>query len=235
MFNELTAWRFKPEQSDFIDFFSDDIEKRTAREIAYVLNEAIIPSLSMSDLNQSNFDKLLSFYCETQTHESLTAFIYFVAQNKSFAPVVEKFIREGLYTQNLEKIAASSFALVKWCELNSNDQPVAMISRLIYSINPNQTIGLTVLINSAAQLYELECLSKGNIESLVEVLPMIFDSTNYENIDPLSRLAISVTFVRAAYVKLARQLLEVEKEVNSELRRVIDQAKADPLPEVRFA
>jgi hypothetical protein len=47
--------------------------------------------------------------------------------------------------------------------------------------------------------------------------------------------AISVSFVRAACVRLARHIVERADNRNPELVRVIQEAMHDPLPEVRFA
>jgi len=93
--------------------------------------------------------------------------------------------------------------------------------------------GLTSLIYIANELYSLAYLSNENISTLIEVIPIIFDGSAYENVNPASHLAINVTSVRTESIKLARNLLKNYSD--SELKRIIEEAKTDPLPEVRFA
>ena len=84
-------------------------------------------------------------------------------------------------------------------------------------------------------MYCKDYLSDESIESLIEILPVIFDSTSYGNISPYGRESISVSFVRAACVRLARDLVENCEHQNEELLRIMAEAKQDALPEVRFA
>lgn len=233
MFNTLTSWRFTPKRKDIPEFFNDNNEQRVSKEIGLTLNEAIIPHLEESKLDKASLNKLLRYYEETQTFEVLSSFVYFSKKFDESSNLLERSITEGLYTQNSRRIVASSSALFKWCEFNFSVRLKLLITKLIYAINPSQTTGLASLINTANKLYYSNYLSGLNISTLKEIVPIIYDVTGYENIDQSSRLAISVTLVREACVKLARELLM--NDPNSELQRVIDEAKTDPLPEVRFA
>jgi len=84
-------------------------------------------------------------------------------------------------------------------------------------------------------MYNKGYLSEGDIESLVEVLPVIFDNTDYRNISLASREVVSVSLLRAACVELARDILNKSQDQNCELLRVLEEARQDALPEVRFA
>ena len=135
--------------------------------------------------------------------------------------------------KDTRKVVSSATALLNWCKLDFNDALKPLISKLIYSINLNRTSGLTSLIYIANELYSLAYLSNENISTLIEVIPIIFDGSAYENVNPASHLAINITSVRTESIKLARNLLK--NYPDSELKRIIDEAKTDPLPEVRFA
>jgi len=78
-------------------------------------------------------------------------------------------------------------------------------------------------------------LSDESTESLVEILPVIFDNAGYRNISPSGRESVSVSFVRAACVRLARDIVSNGRNKNDELLRILEEAKKDALPEVRFA
>ena len=87
----------------------------------------------------------------------------------------------------------------------------------------------------AYPVYCKKYLSDESIESLVEILPIIFDNADYRNILPFGRESISVSFVRAACVRLARDIVSNSENKNYELLRILEEAKKDALPEVRFA
>ena len=233
IFDTLTAWRFTTKDTDIPEFFIDDTEERLAKEIAYTLNHAITPYLGKSKLTEDNLNKLIGFYQETETFEVLSSFIYFAKKFDTAFNILIKDIREGFYKEDIRKVVSSANALLNWCKFDFNDALKPLISKLIYSINLNRTNGLTTLIYTAKKLYSLEYLSSENISTLIEVVPIIFDGTTYENINPTSHLAINFTSVRSECIKLARELLK--NNSNSELKRITEEAKTDPLPEVRFA
>lgn len=233
IFNTLTAWRFTAEDTDVPEFFIDNTEERLAKEIAYTLNHAITPYLGKSNLNEANLNKLLDFYEKTETFEVLSSFIFFSKKFDIAFDTLMKDIREGFYKKDTRKVVSSATALLNWCKLDFNDALKPLISKLIYSINLNRTSGLTSLIYIANELYSLAYLSNENISTLIEVIPIIFDGSAYENVNPASHLAINVTSVRTESIKLARNLLKNYSD--SELKRIIEEAKTDPLPEVRFA
>lgn len=233
IFNTLTAWRFSPKNTDIPEFFIDNTEERLAKEIAYTLNHAITPYLAKSKLNDSNLNKLIEFYQETETFEALSSFVYFSKNSDVAIDILTKNIREGFYKEDTRKVTSSATALLNWCKLDFNDALKPLISKLIYSINLNRTSGLTSLIYIANQLLSLGYLSDENISTLIEVIPIIFDGTAYENVNSTSRLAINITSIRTESVKLARNLLKDNS--NRELERIIEEAQTDPLPEVRVA
>ncbi|MNG20150.1 hypothetical protein D3C84_1043770 [compost metagenome] len=96
-------------------------------------------------------------------------------------------------------------------------------------------IGLPALLWTANQMYNKHYLSEGDIESLVEILPVIFDIADYRSISHVSKEAVSISLVRAACVRLARDILINRQGKDSEVLRVLEEAKQDALPEVRFA
>lgn len=65
---------------------------------------------------------------------------------------------------------------------------------------------------------------------------MIFDNADYKSISHVSQEAVSISLVRVACVRLARDILvNHQGEGSDELLRVLEEAKRDTLPEVRFA
>jgi hypothetical protein len=84
-------------------------------------------------------------------------------------------------------------------------------------------------------MYEKGFLSDSDIEFLTEILPVIFDNTDYKRISAVGKDAASVSLVRADCVKMAKGILSKGLGGDNELQRILDEAEHDPLPEVRFA
>jgi hypothetical protein len=78
-------------------------------------------------------------------------------------------------------------------------------------------------------------LTDEQVRILAGSLPLIYGDTDYKRIHQTSRDAISVSLVRAACVKLGRLILTKAPEYEIDLSHLLDEARTDPLPEVRFA
>ena len=109
-----------------------------------------------------------------------------------------------------------------------------LILRLVYLTESGFKSGLSVQLSVIKEMLSNGFLNSEHIDSLVEIIPVIFDNSNYVNISPSSRESVSISFVRASCVELAKELLNNISH-NSELLRVLDEAQRDSLPEVRFA
>ena len=234
-FSRLVAWRPKHNDNDPLGF-SERKEERKCKWIGAAIAQSVVPGLPATALTEENFGQLYSFYSEVDSPEAVIAFVYFSAVNACFADRVEKLIRQGLQEQDGNKVAYASYALLKWRELEGDSQATnRLISRLIYLIGSNRMIGLPALLWTANQMYSNNFLSEGDIESLVEILPVIFDNADYRCISHVSQEAVSISLVRAACVRLARDILIHQQGEDCELLRVLEEAKQDALPEVRFA
>lgn len=233
-FERLTAWRAKADDA-ISQFFSGGEEKTKSIRIGQALAYSIVPALSPEALNQENFDKLLAFYDDTGSPATVIAISCFAATNDIFSEQVGAVVRNGLRGLDAEKVALSAHALLKWREKKSSHSTDRLISGLIYLLTPNQERGLPAMLWTARKMYGKDYLSNTDVDELIKVVPEIFDGTVYLKISPDSRQAVSVSWSRAECVRLARDVLKKSKIENKELRRVLEEAKQDSLPEVRFA
>ncbi len=233
-FERLVAWRPNKDSSDILGF-SQNLEQQTAEMVGKVLARSVVPALPAGVLNKENFQKLLSFSSEIEAPEVLAAFPYFAAANDDFIEPLEEMIRLALQSNETNRSAYASYSLLIWRELKESPVIDNLIVRLVYLIGTNRMPALAALIWTANQMYCKKYLSEDNLEALIETLPVIFDSMDYKNISPSSREAVNASNVRAACVRLARDIVDLEKNKNNELHRVLEEAKKDPLPEVRFA
>ena len=233
-FNKLVVWRAQENDNDMLGF-SKHKEQQTAELIGEVLARSVVPKLPLAELTEENFQKLYAFYDEVEAAEVLIAFSYFAAENEIFIERVEKLLRQSFQAKDANKLAYASYALLTWRNLKESPAIEKLILRLIYLIGSNRMLGLSALLWTVNQMCSKKYLSDENIKSLVEILPVIFDNAGYSEISPYSRESVSISFVRAACVRLARDILKNSQDKNSELIRILEEAKQDALPEVRFA
>jgi hypothetical protein len=233
-FNRLTVWRAKINDKDPFGF-SDQEERQKGKFIGEALAQSIVPSLTAQVLTEENFDKLHSFYAEVDSPASMIALVYFAHTNEALNTKVERIIRRGLQDQSSNKVAHSAFALLKWRELANTTAVTKLISRLIYLIESGRTVGLPALLWTVHQMYNKGWLSEEDLVVLTDSIPALFDGAHYKRVDYASRDAVSVSFTRAACVKLARDILNKTQDKDSKLLRVLEEARNDALPEVRFA
>lgn len=234
-FERLVVWRAKNNDSDDPFRIAEQEEKQIGGLIGEALAQSIVPALPAEALTEERFHKLYAFYTEVESPATILAFSYFAAANVLFVEKVESLIRQGLQGKDAARVACSSYALLRWRELTDSPVINRLILRLVYLIGSSRMSGLAALLWTANQMYSRGYLAESDVESLVEILPVIFDSADYKDISPLSREAINVSLVRAACVRLARDVLNKSQDTNSELLRVLEEARDDALPEVRFA
>ena len=233
-FEQLIVWRPNKDNSDMLGY-SQDKNHRTAKLVGEVLARSVVPALPSEVLIEENFNKLCAFYSEVEVPETLIAFPYFAIANEIFIEPVERVIRQGLQSDDTNKLAYSSYALLIWRDQKESPTIDRLIVRLMYLIGINRMTGLSALLWTVNQMYCKKYLSDENVESLVEILPVIFDNAAYNNISPSGRESVSISFVRAACIRLARDIVRDGKEQNDELLRILEEARQDALPEVRFA
>lgn len=70
---------------------------------------------------------------------------------------------------------------------------------------------------------------------MIYTIPVVFDSARYEATVNSGHEAASVSIVRTKCVQLARVFVSQRCASYSELERILQEAKEDPLPEVRYA
>ncbi|HAA45562.1 MAG: hypothetical protein XD36_1557 [Halomonas sp. 54_146] len=233
-FEQLIVWRPNKDSSDMLGF-SHNEEHQTAKLVGEVLARSVVPALPSGMLIEENFKKLCTFYSEVDAPETLIAFPHFSVADEIFIEPVERLIRQGLQSDDANKLAYASYALLIWRNQKESPAIDRLILRLIYLIGSSRMTGLSALLWTANQMYCKKYLSDESTESLVEILPVIFDNAGYRNISPFGRESVSVSFVRAACVRLARDIVGNGEHQNGELLRILKEAKQDALPEVRFA
>lgn len=236
-FNIIMQWRPRYTNYDvYIQQYVASNENEIATLFGELLARAIIPMMATKKLTQEHFDKISLFYKEIQIPELILAFAYFVHINKKIKSAVEQIILQGLKSSsNNNIIAYSSFTVLKWSEVSSLKVNNKLIEKLIFLVEFGHNVGLTSVLWTLNELLTKDHLKQAHINTISAALPAIFDTTNYSVINPNSQEIAMIPHIRSYCIKLASNILSLPNNSSSELSRIVDESKQDPLPEVRFA
>lgn len=231
-FDLLTAWRPKTE-SQLEIAFSQGSERRRSWLIGKALGLAIVPYLD-SQLNAAMYGQLASFYQEVRAPGALMGFIYF-GDVDVFATQIEKILRLALQHKDAHFVAFAAFAIREWRARNDNASTRRLVSQLVMIFGALRLDGLPAIIESLQILHKRGHLTAEETESVIDTLQVVFDSARYEATISSGHEAASVSIVRTKCVQLAHHLVTHGSACCTDLERLLQEARRDPLPEVRYA
>lgn len=234
LFNAFLKWKENSSSESSVGLLRDS-DSLTKSLIAESIARSIVPALGSDDLNETNFERLHTFYLENQMPELLTAFPYFSVLSEKIRNTIEDVIRKGLFDSNSHLVRQASFALLRWSKLNTCDSVERLTKRLVYIISHTQTPALAALVHTVNELLQNSQLEHDVIKVLAESIPRVFDSSNYNSSTRSDFENVSISLLRAECAVLAENLKKNHAEQNSQLERIVNESKLDPLPEVRFA
>jgi len=232
----VQQWR--PEtQADTLQEMISVKRKASSEVIGKALSYSITPALDANEITVERFEKLQLLNTDVGIPSAIIAFVYFIGLNEDIATFVEKAIRKGLQRHIAQDIGWSAHALYKWKELSETRKiqppPENLLSKVIYLIESGRTVGLHGLLWWAGEMIKKNWLSSRDVDTLADCLPDLFDAADYCNIKPGSREAVTAPLIRENCVNLAKTVLKVAQY--TKLESLIEKAKEDALPEVRFA
>ncbi|WP_367188847.1 SIR2 family protein [Burkholderia sp. Ed8] len=237
LFERLTAWRPVSEQGGMADIAAR-ARRELAKSIGHALSFSIVPALTYEDKTTSRWERLRSFYSEVDgARTALPALVHFAVTDALSASTVEKMIASALRGRDATQVTYAAIALRKWMDLtNSETSPefMKLTSIAIGMIESGRTIALHQLLWLAKELFVERRLTEDQCRTLAEVIPDVFRSVDYRNVDPHSEEAVTASIIRSACIKLALVLTQRFPDYR-ELADLLDSSAADPLPEVRFA
>lgn len=235
-FDRMVLWRQSAEDDDPLGMRS---QKRNAlvEDIGEALSYSIVPSLAVEDITVLRFNQVLAFFTEFHALPVIVALPYFTRLSSEIEAIVEKSIRKGIQGLTAHEVGWSANALYKWKELatagKAPQPPNSVLSKMIYLIESGRTVGLNSLLWCAGKMLKNKWLSSAEVDTLADCLPDLFDAADYARVRPNSREAVSVSLIRETCVKLGMEVINVTSR--EKLKAMIDAARDDALPEVRFA
>jgi hypothetical protein len=240
MFDEIVVWepqnleRKDPFAASFIKNFNDAIRSYAGE----LLTNVVVPSMQAGDRTEERAQVLLAFIRRVQSWRSLGALPYFVASSPMLTNDLLSVIRTGLVSSEFQHVGSAAMAITRCAKLVHDgilqQLPRPLVEQLIATIETRQEAGLQPMLSAALSLLEDNLLATDDLSRLTKALEKIRLEFRYGNVDSDSARAVSLSLVRAECVKLAAALKDLIADEGT-LQAWIDEAKSDPLPEVRFS
>lgn len=235
-FERLVSWRPIKDDHDPLGMRSQQ-QNALIEDIGVALSHSITPSLAPEGITIQRFEEVLAFYIDVASIPVIISLPYFTGLNNDIAAIVDKAIRKGMQGRIAHEVGGAAHALLKWKELAAAQKvpppPDNLLSKMIYLIEAGRTVGLHSLLWYAGEMLKKNWLPYVDVVILADCIPDLFDAADYSGIKPSSREAVTASLIRETCVKLAVDIINIAP--CEKLKSMIEAAKDDALPEVRFA
>ena len=239
MFDEILTWepqeidRRDPFATSFIRTFND----RVRYSAGHLLTGAVVPAMQADQRTEQRAQALIAFIARARSWTSMGALLHFLPAGQKLTDDTVSVIRTGLLGSEYQHAASAAQAIEDWAKLRREGSlpeiPRPLIEQLIATIETRE-IGLQAMLATARTLLKDNFFVEGDFKRLIQAISRIRRELRYEDVDFDSMGAVSVSLIRAECVKLAVALKDHVAD-DGALQAWIDEAKTDPLPEVRFS
>ena len=237
LFKAIVTWRPLAENDDPLGLARMQLP-RLIENMARALSDAIVPAMPMDQRGLTEFDKLCSFFEDVpEAFSALPAFVYFTHLDGEVAQVVGRTIQKAMRSKASREVAYATVALNTWLELPDNiasAERSKTVARLFLILESGWVTGFEYLLDCATKYAAHNSLSDEQWQTLKDAVEEVYRVTDYGTQDISPEKAITVSSARRACVKAAKVLHEKLPKYST-FPDIVDKAKTDPLPEVRFA
>jgi hypothetical protein len=239
-FDQIVQWEpFNVSNSDPISIsLISNFQKGIMQLFGEILSQLVLPAMGSVARTESRGRTLFDFVYFTKSWYCLPALPYFILANPALNKDIKMALRRGLVGKDLQLIDSAAIAILNWGKLVKmkilNELPQDITDLLVATIEIRHEIGLPALLKTTLFLLEEGFLKKKHKLQLMQSLADLRIETRYEGIPLDTYNSISVPLIRVECVKLARVLKKYIKD-DGTLQAWSDDAKHDPLPEVRFS
>lgn len=237
LLRDVLDWRPKKEPEFDLGNIRRENE-RSRQAIGAMMADAILPSLTSSDLTSTLIENCVSLI-EANIAPSVTqALPELVRIQPSFLERATNIILQMMVSRDGDKNSAGFHAAYRWVvmakEGTAPEVPRRFVDSIVNMIETRREPGLLPALGNCLQLLNEGILTQVDRGRLIAALGLIFMETDYSQQNPNDIETIAITLVRAAAVKLA-DCLKRHGMSDDRLSKLLAGAKLDPMPEVRFA
>ncbi|MDR6205366.1 SIR2 family NAD-dependent protein deacylase [Paraburkholderia graminis] len=238
MFDEFLAWRVETATtSSRANLFDSDLGPWIWERSGSVISELLLPAMSEEERTSERGAVLLEAVERNNGWSGIAGLCFFLRAVPGLDKTLTRLIVKGFIAPHHKGVSSATSAVQVWAK-HEEDIGIkisdSVYNRLVSAIEVAPEHGLNALLACARVLLQTGRLSLSYAERLIHSLSDLLTQTDYQEVDPLSVRAISVSLVRAECVRVASVLMR-EVEDDDTLGSWLSQTKLDSLPEVRFA
>lgn len=213
-----------------------DMSAQISHLIGTALSQGVVPALGSSSLNKKNFVSLRKFIEKNNESAALLGLVYFFDSYADAKSEIIEILRTNLQALEHKDVARAAFAISKLHSLSPCEETTNLFSVMVEMISLNRDSKTRFVLQCVREAVESKMLDGDQLQKISEIAPRSFDNSNY-NIDSKAENDFPfLSLYRAELVKLARELkIRPEFKDDTDLTRILNEAKQDPLPEVRFS
>jgi hypothetical protein len=238
MFDEFLAWGAGvAATTSRVNAFGSDLGPWIWERIGFIISELLVPAMSESEKTSGRGAALLEAVERNNGWSGIAGLCFFLKTIPGLEETLARLIMKGFIAPNHKGVSSATSAVLVWAKHEDHIRvtiPDSVHNRLVSAIEVAPEHGLNALLACARMLIQSGRLSRSYAERLRHSLSDLLTQTDYQEVDPLSVRAISVSLVRAECVRLASVLMR-EVDDDDTLGTWLGQTKLDSLPEVRFA
>ena len=225
-----------PNPPKFPDFSNN--EKNCLVVIGSVIADAILPVFSPSTLTPEENQRLIDWVENGGIPSSMEILPALVRLDSNLYTFAEEKLRRGLASRQQDSLRAALSGVNRWITMSSSDALFPLpqsLARAVVGIVANRRHPLLhFAIHTAKTLAQNKLLTDEEIATLIDSLEDLQYETNYANWDETHPETHCISFIRSNCVCLSQTLLNAGHSA-PQLTRWLNEAKTDPVPEVRYA
>jgi hypothetical protein len=233
----ILDWR--PSKEPGVDLGNIRGLNRLARQaVGAALADAVFPFLDSVDVTSAIIDECVSLIDAGVAPSATQAVPELVRIQPSFNDRATAVILRMMFSHDKEKCSAGLHAVYRWVAMSKErvlpEVPRRFVDSVLYMIEARRQPGLLLALKISQKLLDSGALTQVERERIVTALGFIFIETDYPNQEPKDPETNTITFVRAAAIRLA-VALRSHGTSDERLGDLLADAECDPMPEVRFA
>lgn len=231
-FDLIMAWQPRPVQVDL-----DGYNGKVSQHFGAVLVEAILPVVDMKSLGSQRIDTLFNRGEMGTLHSGLLALPDIVRLDQRRKSKAVDLIRRSIFTHERDTVVYALSAIDRWRSLSKlgsvGKLPRDLRQAVIAVVTNTSEPWLSSALHLSGKLLADDDLNESDEKELVLALKRLRTETAYPSWETSDMRTVNITHIRARCVKLA-QILKDKRVVNEAVDSWIDNAKNDPVPEVRY-
>ncbi|MDR6710207.1 hypothetical protein J2X73_004612 [Novosphingobium sp. 1748] len=239
LFDRLCTWRAPTVDPAEHPLFALHEQNREYKRhvFALAISEALAPFLAAPDRTEARADALWGFITAQRDNAGLSALVPFLSKFPVWRARLSDRILKGFVAAEGSAIRTSYDAVQRWvvaAPTTKRSLPQSIIERLLTLIEVQSERGMPMLLDTVRLAFIHKVMSADQQARLETALQDLFDVAQYTRVDPQSKLAVDISLIRREAVRLCMAMKQQGSTAPS-VEAWIDEARADVLPEVRYA